>query len=197
MSDPTLARLEALVAGTQARCDVYWKIYNTRGKTLTAKQEAALAKNLDSLARQQRQLDAYRAKIKIEGPPVFAIDLPDEPIANLGTVDQTYGCPPGWDREAFEARYGFTIEHAFSRVVTGLLRPNLARYQDLVDRGLGMDQATANHFKRGLVTIQKSVIDYFAGRLPFSVGVAPYVGGWNAELGCADLSQIRDLGAGA
>jgi len=190
---PDQARLEANVATIQGYVNVYWKIYNTPGRRLTSRQEAALARNLDTLDRNKRLLAAYVGSYVA---PVQALVLDPAPLPNHALpVDTTYGCPEGFDAADFLARYGFNVQAAFDRVVTGILRPNIERWQVLIASSGGtFGQADANVGNRGDIVRQQAAIDYFAGRIPFS-GLAPYLGGWHSLLGCGvNLAAIHDLG---
>lgn len=162
-------------------------------KRRTAKQDAKLAIYLDRLARFRREEAAYRASHP-DLPEVVAVEVGPDPIPNNALpVDTTYGAT--MTREDFVAKYGRSPEQVYSEVATGILRPNLAQWDALVaSSGGSFSQAEANHAKRGWVTKQKAMIDYFAGRIPFSQ-VAGYFGGWYADLGVVDISAIRDLGA--
>jgi len=161
--------------------------------TRRAQLEASLARHLDKLARMQRALAAYRDDPIL--PDVLAEPIGAEPLPNNALLpDTTYGCPAAFDPDAFEARYGFSIQVAFDKVVTGILRPDLSRWQRLVGGG-GFDQRMANYYKTGDVTKQRAAIAYFAGTIPFSQ-IAGYFGGWYRFLGCGvDIGAIHDLGA--
>lgn len=186
--DAKLELLEANVAKIQGYVDTYLAL-----RKRTARQGAALAINLDTLARNQRTLAAYR-EAHPDLPEVVAVDIGPDPLPNNALPpDTTYGAD--MTREEFEAKYGRSPEQVYSEVATGILRPNLAQWDALVTSSGGtFDQAQANYYKRGWVLKQKALIDYFAGKVPFSA-VAGYFGGWYRNLGLVDISAIRDLGA--
>jgi len=190
---PIEANLRANVATMQKYVDNYFAVLEKR--KLTVKQEAALAHDLDTLARNKRALAAYLGSY--HEPEVLAVLVGPAPLPNDALAsDTTYGCAEGFDAAAFEAKYGFSIQTAFDRVATGILRPNLDRWQTLiVSSGGTFTQENADYYKRGDVMKQQAMIDYFAGRIPFS-RVAGYFGGWSQYLGCeVDIGAIHDLGA--
>jgi hypothetical protein len=186
------ARLEANVAKIQGYVDVYFGVLNRTGR-LSARQEAALARNLDTLARNQRALAAYVANY-VE--PVQALVLDPAPLPNHSLpADTTYGCPADFTEVDFVARFGFSVQAAFDRVVTGILRPDIERWQRLIAPSGGtFDQTAANFAAQGDITRQQAAIDYFAGRIPFSQ-LSGHFGGWYQLLGCdVNLAAIHDLG---
>jgi hypothetical protein len=189
---PDQARLEANVAKIQGYVDVYFAVLNRTGR-LTARQEVALARNLDTLARNQRALAAYVATY-VE--PVKALVLDPAPLPNNALPpDATYGCPEGFSAADFVARFGFSVQVAFDRVATGILRPDIERWQRLIaSSGGAFDQTAANFAAQGDIVRQGAAIDYFAGRIPFSQ-FSGHFGGWYPLLGCnVGLAAIHDLG---
>jgi hypothetical protein len=129
----------------------------------------------DRLPRAQRALIAYD-----ENPdprPIEFIHVGPAPLPNNSVPDgQTFGCPDGFDVKDFEARYGFSVQTAFNKVATDILRPPL-------------------HGTQGDLARQTRMIDYFAGKIPFS-RVAGDFGAWYQRLGCdVDITAIHDLGA--
>ena len=180
--------------------DVYFDVLNKTGH-LSAKQEAALAHDLDTLAKNQRALTAYLTDPDYGHTPtgVQAVDIGPDPLPNnaLSRANTTtsYACPDHFDPAEFAGRYGFTVQEALDRVVTGLLRPDLDRWQNLVSKASGFTQTTADYYKQGDITKQKMAIAYFAGELPFENAVASYIGSWYQYLGCVDIAAIHDRGA--
>lgn len=196
MADATETKLAATVATWQKYVD---NLFAALDRKLTpakrAATEAKLAHYLDTLARNQRALAAYRAEY--HAPAVEAVAIGPDPIPNNAQPTLgNFGCPPDFDPAAFESRYGFSIQTALDKVVTGILRPNLDRWQALVASSGGtFTQQNADYYKNGDVTKQKSVIAYFQGELSFEVGVLSYLGNWAQYLGCVDIAAIHDLGA--
>lgn len=189
MADAKLALLEANVAKIQHNVDVYLAV-----KKRNAKQEAALAKNLVTLAKNQKALAAYRAAHP-DLPGVVAVDIGTDPLPNNALPAPTPGTYAAvMTREEFTAQYGRSPEQVYSEVATAILRPDLAQWDALVvSSGGTFDQAAANHYKRGWVTKQAAFIDYFAGKVQFST-IAGYFGGWFSNLGLVDIAAIHDLG---
>jgi hypothetical protein len=139
-----------------------------------AQLEASLAHHQDALARAKRALVAYQDDPAV--PEVLAVALGPQSLPNNSVPDgNTYGCPPNFDAAEFEIKYGFSIQTALDKVVTGILRPHLG-------------------YTAGDVTKQAALIDYFAGKRGFAT-VAGYFGGWYENLGCVDVTKIHDLGA--
>lgn len=121
-----------------------------------------------------------------------AVDIGAAPLPNNAqqpSATEFYDCPGEFDPIEFEKRYGFTIQTALNRVLTALLRPNLARWDHIDD-----DDVRAN-LKNGDIAKQKLAIDWVSGRLPWDQFIG-YFGSWGKYLGCVDISAIHDLGAG-
>ena len=110
---------------------------------------------------------------------------PDPVPNNAMPSDTTYGAE--LTLEQFTKKYGRSPEQVYSEVVTGLLRPN-------PDRWAAFPPDEALYYLRDDRTRQQAVLDYFAGKVPFSA-IAGYFGGWYADLGLVDLAAIHDLGA--
>lgn len=110
---------------------------------------------------------------------------PDPIPNNALPSDTTYGAEV--TLKDFTAKYGRSPEQVYSEVVTALLRPNL-------DRWAAFPAEEAAAYRRDDLTRQQAVLDYFAGKAPFS-SIAGYFGGWYADLGLVDIAAIHDLGA--
>jgi hypothetical protein len=192
--DPIEIALEADIAALQQSADDF---VEKRHNKLNAAQAASLGKSITRLNRLKRTLEALRAAPP-DVPEVEAIDIGDAPLPNNALPpDSTYGCEES--AAAIEARHGGrSITTLYSEVVTGILRPDLDQWDALVEASEGnFSQSEANHAKQGSVLKQKAMIDYFAGKVPFSA-IAGYLGPtWYKNLGCVPtLSAIHDLGAG-
>jgi hypothetical protein len=198
MADLTEAKLEANVATWQKYVD---NLFAALERKLTparrAAIEAKLAHYLDTLARNQRALTAYRENPDV--PPVTPIPISPSPLPNNAQPrppDLFYECPADFDAAAFEAKYGADVQTILSRVVTAILRPDLSKFQRLVNPATGYTQTMANRDMAGWQAKQRSVMAYFAGEVSFETGVMSYLGPtWSQYLGCVDIAAIHDLGA--
>lgn len=197
MSDAIETGLRDAVIKMQHYVDVYFAVLDKTGH-LSAKQEAALSHDLDTLARNQRALTAYLTDPDYGHTPtgVQAVDIGPAPLPNHALPNTAiFTCPDNFDPAEFQGRHGFSVQEALDRVVTGLLRPDLDRWQKLVSKDSGFGQAQADACKAGDVRKQKSIIAYFAGQAPFEYAVLSYLGHWSDYLGCVDVAAIHDRGA--
>ncbi len=151
-------------------------------------------------AKIREQVQTLDAKVASPTPdPVPADPVPADVVAkvlgpdpvpnNAQPPDSTYGAE--MTLKEFEGKYGRSPEQVYSEVATSLLRPDLSRWDIHDTNG---DHSQADQGRRGDATKQQAMLDYFAGKLPFST-VAGYFGGWYANLGLVDISAIHDLGA--